>query len=78
MSYISSLLVTEHGVLENPRTWALEPYIDTTAINRYSGSQQTGDNSSANAGDLVDALAHFSVNYTNGTLLWTDIEGGMN
>lgn len=63
--------------LEKNRSWIVDPLLDNSDIIKFSGTEKAGDNRSSMAGRTCDALAHFSLHDSAGSLVLVDIQGNV-
>ncbi|KZT56457.1 hypothetical protein CALCODRAFT_509436 [Calocera cornea HHB12733] len=61
---------------EQGRAWLVEPYIGLDPPRKFSGTDAAGHHAAEDeAGATVDCFAHFSLLYTEGTLVLVDLQG---
>lgn len=60
---------------EKDRAWIVDSLLDNSNIIKFSGTEKAGDNRDTMAGRTCDALAHFSLHDSAGSMVLVDIQG---
>lgn len=60
--------------VEDGRSWLVDPLLRSTQIVKFSGTDTAGSNNML-SGKTCDALAHFSLDQSQGHLVFVDIPG---
>lgn len=61
-------------VADGSKAWLVDTLQPTTSVQKFSGTNQAGANNKL-PGQTCDALAHYSLDSTNGSLVLVDIQG---